>query len=126
SRYAARFSVRALEVKVDVNMLWIGVALALIAAVVLAIAPTLPSADGLGGLRVANGSVRIAGGTRRRLNVFAVTQIGASFVLIAGAVMLLRTFLALQAASAGFDSTRILAVNVPITSYGRTRQQTRE
>jgi hypothetical protein len=46
--------------------------------------------------------------------VFAVTQIGASFVLIAGAVMLLRRF-ALQAASAGFDSTRILAVNVPIT-----------
>ena len=126
SRYAARFSVRALEVKVDVNLLWIGAALALIAAVVLAFAPTLPSADGMGGLRVANGSVRIAGGTRRRLNVFAVTQIGASFVLIAGAVMLLRTFLALQAASPGFDSTRILAVNVPVTSYGRTPQQTRE
>jgi predicted permease len=126
SRYAARFSVRALEVRVDVNLLWIGAALALIAAVVLAFAPTLPSADSLGGLRLSGGSVRIAGGTRRRLNVFAVTQIGASFVLIAGAVMLLRTFLALQASSAGFDSTRILAVNVPITSYGRTRQQTRD
>jgi putative ABC transport system permease protein len=125
SRYAARFSVRAREVNLDVNLLWVGVALALMAAVVLAYAPTLPSADGVGGLRLASGSVRIAGGTRRRLNVFAVTQIGASFVLIAGAVMLLRTFLALQAASAGFDSTRILAVNVPITSYGRTREQTR-
>ena len=126
SRYAARFSVRALEVKVDLNLLWIGAALALVAAVVLAFVPTLPSAEGTSGLRLASGSVRIAGGTRRRLNVFAVTQIGASFVLIAGAVMLLRTFLALQAASAGFDSSRILAVNVPITSYGRTRQQTRD
>ena len=126
SRYAARFSVRALEVKVDLNLLWIGAALALVAAVILAFVPTLPSAEGTSGLRLASGSVRIAGGTRRRLNVFAVTQIGASFVLIAGAVMLLRTFLALQAASAGFDSSRILAVNVPITSYGRTRQQTRD
>ena len=126
SRYAARFSVRALEVKVDLNLLWIGAALALIAAVVLAFVPTLPSPEGTNGLRLASGSVRIAGGTRRRLNVFAITQIGASFVLITGAVMLLRTFLALQAASAGFDSSRILAVNVPITSYGRTRQQTRD
>jgi predicted permease len=92
---------------------------------VLAFAPTLPSADGLGGLRLSSGSVRIAGGTRRRLNAFAVIQISASFVLIAGAVMLLRTFLALQAASGGFDSGRILAVNVPVTSYGRTREQTR-
>jgi putative ABC transport system permease protein len=125
ARYAARFSVRALDVKVDVNLLWIGAALAVIAAVVLAFAPTLPSAEGLGGLRLSSGSVRIAGGTRRRLNAFAVIQISASFVLIAGAVMLLRTFLALQAASGGFDSGRILAVNVPVTSYGRTREQTR-
>jgi len=126
SRYAARFSVRALEVKVDVTLLWIGVTLALIAAVVLAFVPTLPSADSRSGLRLSGGSVRITGGTRRRLNVFAVTQIGASFVLIAGAVMLLRTFLALQAASPGFDSSRILAINVPITSFGRTRQQTQD
>ena len=127
SRYAARFSVRALDVRIDANLLWVGAALALIAAVVLAFAPTLPSADGRGGLRLAgSGGVRIAAGTRRRLNVFAVTQIAASFVLIAGAVMLLRTFLALQAASAGFDSSRILAVNVPVTSYGRTPQQTRD
>jgi predicted permease len=40
--------------------------------------------------------------------------------------MLLRTFLALQAASPGFDSSRILALNVPITSFGRTRQQTQD
>ena len=125
SRYAARFSVRALEVQVDVNLLWVGAALAVLAAVILAFAPTLPSPEGIGGLRLANG-VRIAGGTRRRLNVFAVTQIGASFVLIAGAVMLLRTFLALQAASAGFDSSRILAVNVPVISYGRSREQVRD
>src|SRR5688572_6515752 len=36
SQYAARFSVRALDVTVDSSMLWIGVGLALIAATLLA------------------------------------------------------------------------------------------
>jgi putative ABC transport system permease protein len=126
SRYASRFSSRALEVTVDASLLWVGALLAILAAVLLAFVPRLPSSSGVGGLRLAAGSLRIAGGTRRRLNVFAVTQIGASFVLIAGAVMLLRTFLALQAASPGFDTSRVLAINVPVMSYGRTPEQTRD
>jgi predicted permease len=125
SRYAARFSVRALELSVDANLLLAGVVLAIVAAVLLAYLPRLPSSDRLGGLRLAGSGLRIAGGTRRQLNVFAVVQIAASFVLIAGAVMLLRTFLALQAASPGFDTSRVLTVNVPVTSFGRTPEQTR-
>ena len=126
SRYAARFSVRALELTVDGNLLIVGVVLALVAAVLLAYVPRLPSTDQPGGLRLASANLRIAGGTRRQLNVFAVTQIGASFVLVAGAVMLLRTFLALQAASPGFDTSHVLAVNVPVSSFGRTPDETRE
>jgi putative ABC transport system permease protein len=126
SQYASRFSVRALEMTVDVNLLWVSVLLALIAAVLLAYVPALPSDRRIGGLKLAGGSIRIVGGTRHRLNAFAVTQIAASFVLLAGAVMLLRTFLALQAASPGFDTSRVLAVNVPVTTYGRTEPQIRE
>src|SRR5688572_21677484 len=44
SRYAARFSVRALDVTVDATLLWVGVVLALVAAVLLAFVPRLPSA----------------------------------------------------------------------------------
>lgn len=126
SRYAARFSVRALELTVDPILLLVGVLLALVAAVLLAYLPKLPSTDQAGGLRLASANLRIAGGTRRQLNVFAITQIGASFVLVAGAVMLLRTFLALQAASPGFDTSHVLAANVPVSSFGRTPDQTRE
>jgi predicted permease len=86
----------------------------------------LPSAHRPGGLKLSSGSVRISGATSRRLNLFAVTQIGASFVLLAGAAMLLHTFLVLLAASPGFDTTRVLAINVPVTSYGRSRAQIRE
>ena len=42
-RFAARFSVRALEVTVDGSLLWVGAGLAVAAAVLLAFVPRLPS-----------------------------------------------------------------------------------
>ena len=65
----------------------------------------------------------MTGGATRRLRVFAVTQIAASFVLLAGAAMLLKTLLALQAVNTGIDTRRVLAINVPVMSYGRTDGQ---
>ena len=123
SRYAARFSVRALDLTVDASLLWVGVGLALAAAVLLAFVPRLPSADASNGFGLSNGSARITSGTNRRLRLFAVTQIAASFVLLAGAGMLLTTLLALQAAQTGFDMRNVLALNVPVMSFGRTPDQ---
>jgi putative ABC transport system permease protein len=123
ARYASRFSVRALDLTVDSSMLWVGALLAVIAAVLLAFVPRLPSADTSRGFGLASGSVRITGSTSRRLRVFAVTQIAASFVLLAGASMLLQTLLSLQAVQTGFDTRNVLALNVPPMSYGRTHEQ---
>jgi predicted permease len=123
ARYAARFSVRALDLKVDSSMLWVGAALAIVAAVLLAFVPRLPSGDTSHGIGLSSGSLRITGSTTRRQRVFAVTQIAASFVLLAGASMLLKTLLALQAAQTGFDTRQVLALNVPVMSYGRTPDQ---
>jgi putative ABC transport system permease protein len=119
ARYAARFSVRAQELTVDATLLWVGVALAVVAAVLLAFVPRLPSAEGSSGLGLSNGNVRITTGTNRRLRLFAVTQIAASFVLLAGAGMLLTTLIALQSQRTGFNMTNVLAINVPIVSYAR-------
>jgi putative ABC transport system permease protein len=124
-QYAARFSVRALDLTLDASMLWVGVGLAMAAAVLLAYVPRLPSTDSTHGFALTSGGLRITGATNRRLRLFAVTQIAASFVLLAGAGMLLRTLLTLQAARPGFETSRILAVNVPVTSYGRTPEQIR-
>ena len=65
----------------------------------------------------------MTGGATRRLRAFAVTQIAASFILLAGATMLLKTLLALQAVQTGIDTRRVLAINVPVLSYGRTDVQ---
>jgi putative ABC transport system permease protein len=123
ARYASRFSVRALDLTVDSSMLWVGAGLAVVAAVLLAFVPRLPSADMSNGLSVASGGVRITGSTGRRLRIFAITQIAASFMLLAGAGMLVKTLLALQSARTGFDLHNVLALNVPVMSYGKTPDQ---
>src|SRR5580698_708054 len=123
ARYASRFSVRALDLTVDSSLLWLGAALAVVAAVILAFVPRLPSADASSGLSLASGSVRMTGSSSRRQRVFAITQIAASFVLLAGASMLITTLIALQNARTGLDTRHVLAINVPAMSYGKTPQQ---
>ena len=124
ARYASRFSIRALDLKVDSSMAWVGAGLALIAAVLLAFVPRLPSANAPQAVGHASGSVRITGGTRRRLRIFAVIQIAASFVLLAGASMLVKTLLSLQAVQTGLEMHRVITFNMPVTTYGRTPEQT--
>src|SRR5216683_2633053 len=123
ARYASRFSVRALELTVDSSMLWVGALLAVFAAVLLAYVPHLPTANASQTPGLTSGGVRITGSTNRRLRIFAVTQIAASFMLLAGASMLLKTLLAIQAAQTGLDTRHVLAVNVPAVSYGKTPEQ---
>ncbi|MEO7273877.1 MAG: ADOP family duplicated permease [Vicinamibacterales bacterium] len=120
--YAARFSVRANDVTVDTTLLWVGAGLAVAAAVLLAYVPKLPSADGASGASLASGGVRITSGTNRRLQLFAVTQIAASFVLVAGAGMLVTTLFALQRQRTGF-TPNVLAINVPVVSYTRQPEE---
>jgi predicted permease len=112
-RYAARFSVRALESTVDTGVLWLGAGLAVVAAVLLAYIPRLPSSDRSSGLGLSGGSVRITPGTNRRLRIFATTQIACTFVLLAAAGMLVTTLTALQTANTGYDLRRVLAVDLP-------------
>lgn len=141
ARYASRFSVRALDLTVDASLLWVGFGLAIAAAVLLAYVPRLPSldsrsgrpeqrrkasADSNQGLGLSSGGVRITSSTKWRLRSFAVTQMAASFLLLAGAGMLIRTLLALQAAQPGFDTRSVLAVNIPVSSFGRSPQQVRD
>src|SRR3954468_22825764 len=118
ARYAARFSVSALDVTVDSSVLWVGAGLAMVAAVLLAYVPRLPSPHAAAGLGLANGSIRITPGTNRRLRVFATVQIACSFVLLAGAGMLLATLVTLRTANTGYDMRHVLAFDIPSPATG--------
>lgn len=125
ARYASKFSVRALDLTLDSSPLWIGVALALAASVLLAFVPRLPSSHASHGYGLAGSGLRMTAATKRRLHVFTVVQIAASFVLLAGAIMLVQTLLSLQAARPGFDTSSVVAIDIPMVMFGRTPQQIR-
>lgn len=116
--FAARFSVRALEVTVDSTLLWVGAGLAIAAAVLLAYVPKLPSGHTPTGSSLAAGSLRITPGTNRRLRIFATTQIAFCFVMLAGAATLLATLIALQTADTGYNMKQVLAIDLPMQTLG--------
>jgi predicted permease len=122
-RYASRFSVRADGLSLDSTLVWFGVALAIIAAFFLAYIPRLPSSKASPASGLSSGGTRSSTGSNRRLRIFAVTQITASFLLLAGAGVLMRTLYDLESTRPPFDSSHVLAVNLPIVRYGRTPQQ---
>jgi putative ABC transport system permease protein len=126
ARYASRFSVRALDLTLDFSLVWIGVALALVAAIFLAFVPRLPSPDSSHGPALSSGGARVSGRSNRRLRILAVTQITASFLLLAGAGALLKTLLVLEKTQPPFEIAHVLGVNLPVMSEGRTPQEVRD
>src|SRR5271170_6670876 len=125
-RYAARFSVRAEGLKLDFTLVWFGVALALTAAVFLALIPRLPSGSAPLAAALTSGGTRMTGSSSRRLRIFAIMQITASFLLLTGATVLMRTLYVLEKTQPPFDTARVLAVNLPVMSYGRTPEQVQD
>jgi putative ABC transport system permease protein len=123
ARYASRFSVRALDLTVDSSMLWVGAGLAVVAATLLAFIPRLPTSGGAQGFALASGSARVTSNANRKLKVFAVVQIAASFVLVASAGAFVKTLLSLEAAQSPFEMHHVLAVDVPVMHYGKTSRQ---
>lgn len=123
-RYAARFSVRAEGLTLDFTLVWFGIALALAAAVFLAYLPSLPSGSAQLGASLASGGSRSStGSSKRRLRIFAIMQISASFLLLTGAAVLMRTLYTLESTRPPFDTSHVLAVNLPVLTYGRTPEQ---
>ncbi|MCC7123375.1 MAG: ABC transporter permease, partial [Acidobacteria bacterium] len=117
ARYASRYSVRALDVTVDGSLLAAGAALAMVAAVLLAYLPSLPS-SGSAGFSLAGNGLRVTAVATRRLRMFATMQVACSFVLLAGAATLLAALVALHTAPTRIDTRRVIAVDIPVAATG--------
>ena len=123
ARYISRYSVRALDLSVDSSILWVGAGLAVLAAGLLAFVPRLPSSGGAQGFGLASASARMTGIANRKLRVFALVQIAASFVLVAAAGATVKTLLSLELVRSAFDTPHVLAVNVPVMRDGKSPSQ---
>ena len=124
-RYAARFSVRAQDLQLDLSLVGFGIALAIVAAFFLAYIPRLPvgNASIVAKLTSTRSS---SSSSNRRLRLFAILQITASFLLLTGAAVLLRTLYTLEQTRPPFDTSHVLAVNLPVMNFGRTPAQVRD
>jgi predicted permease len=105
-------------ITVDASVLWVGAVLALAASLLLAFVPRLPRTSAPAGLGLASGSLRLTPATNRRLRVFATAQIAFSFVLLAGAGMLVATLVRMQQARTGYDIGQVLAFDLPTSAPG--------
>jgi len=122
SSYAARFTVRAEEVAVDGVVFGATLLAGVLVAVLLALLPGMPIVPKMGGLAAAGGR-SIGGRARRRVQRgLVVAQLSLSFALLAGAGLLVRSLLALQAVDPGFESENVLTLQAfqSFTNQGPT------
>ena len=116
-RYAVAFSGRPPVDNLDTKALCAGAALAILAAVLLAYVPRLPSPRSA----LASGVLSFTALANRRLRLIAITQIAFSFVLLVAAGTLLTALRAIESEETGYDMPQVLALDIPSSSHDATR-----
>jgi predicted permease len=113
---------------VSVPVLAFTLALSLVIGLLFGLAPALQSSKfNLNESLREGGRAGTAGTARQRFrNILAVAEVALSLVLLAGAGLLIESFLRLEKSSPGFQPDNILTMelSLPFTSYGKDEQQT--
>jgi predicted permease len=110
--FAARFTARAAEVKLDGTVLLFALAVSIVTGLFFGTLPGLPSADALA--RTGGSEGRTAGrrGGQRTRAALVVSQLALSFTLLIGAALMLRSFAKLQAVHPGFQAENVLSLGL--------------
>ena len=115
--FAAQFSPRASEIRIDATVLSVGLVTSVIAAIVLAFVPRVGSdrtlasalAPSSGGRRVTLGR-----GRQRVQRSLVVAQIAVCMILLTGAGLLMRTLSKLHAVETGVHAEHVLTMALPL------------
>jgi predicted permease len=113
--FAARYSPRANEIRLDGVVLGFTVALAATVALLLSFFASLPREGGLAS-RVLAAAQRMSGSLRkhRLQRGLVVVQVAVSVVLLAGAGLLIRTMIQLSDVNTGLRTEEVLTMQVPL------------
>jgi putative ABC transport system permease protein len=105
------------NVVVDVRVLLFTLAIAALTGIVFGMAPALQAASpNLAGSMKEGGRGSSASAARRRLRgALVVAETALAFILLTGAGLLIRSFVALQQVDAGFDTTNVITMGVPFS-----------
>lgn len=111
-RFAERFTPRAAEVALDWPVLAFALSASLVTGIVFSLAPALWFHRGMGDA-IRQGAGQSASISRNRLRAgLVVAQVAVAFVLLAGAGLMLRSFLALREVPPGFGAENVLSMRL--------------
>ena len=123
-RFAARFTTRAAEIKIDSSVLIFTVVVSLLTCLLFGLLPALSTKSGLA-TRMREGSSR-SGSSRSRLrSTLVVAQVAVSFTLLVAAGLMLRSFLKLQQVDPGYNPERVMVMRLNPNWWTYTREQYR-
>ena len=112
--FAARYSPRAGEIRVDGAVLGFTFALVVLVAVLLSFVPKLARETGLAPVLMSGGKRTTGSVRRQRLQqALVVAQIAVSVVLLTGAGLLTRTMQRLSVVDTGLNTENVLTMEVP-------------
>ncbi|HJX00296.1 MAG TPA: ABC transporter permease [Terriglobales bacterium] len=124
-RFAARFTTRAAEVKIDLPVLLFTLVVSVVTGLLFGLAPAISSSRQLSdALKQASGQTT-SGSKRQRLRaLLVVAQVTVSFMLLVGAGLMIRSILTLQNVNPGFRPDRLLTMRIStgFTKYTTTEQ----
>ena len=113
--FAAQFSPRAYEIRIDTLVLAVGLATCIAVAIVLSFIPRIGGQAALGGsLTPAGRRTTLGRGRRRFQQSLVVAQIAVCMVLLTWAGLLVRTLNKLQSVDSGVRTDHVLTANLPL------------
>ncbi len=110
--FAERFTPRAAEISLDNTVLLFTLIVSVITGLIFGLLPALSIGQNLIPALKEGGSQTATVGRQRLRGALVVAQIAASFVLLIGAGLMLRSLLKLQEVNPGFNPERVLVMRV--------------
>lgn len=111
--FAARFTTRASEIRIDGLVLLFTLAVSVATGLIFGLMPAFSSDQNLTGTLKEGGGRSSAGLRRQRTrNLLIVAQVGVSFILLIWAGLMVRSLIKLQHVNPGFDPERVLAMRI--------------
>jgi predicted permease len=112
-KFAARFTTRAAEVKIDWHVLIFTLGVSLLTGLLFGCAPAIASARRMNeGLKQASGQASASPSRQRLRAALVVAQVTISFMLLIGAGLMLRSILILQSVDPGFRIDHLLTMRL--------------
>jgi putative ABC transport system permease protein len=111
-KFAARFTTRAAEVRMDGPVLIFTLLMALATGILFGLAPALSSGNWMSDAFHQGGRVTAGRGRQRLRSTLVVAQVAVSVILLAGAGLMLRSFARLQQVKPGFQPDRVLTLRL--------------